>query len=176
MPYVKIDVLSTAFCYARYTLGMEELTGFGMINSLPLPSLANKNFNSLRDEDDVPIYTYTNPFMRNFIRKAIKGGGCNAFNQHYRSDISDEVFNFFSKELNVSGNICEILEKYFYFLNKFEKQNAKEFDSKCNDYRDINQKRKTDFTNKKLNMLPFHKELSKLDSKKTQMDSDANSL
>ena len=33
LPYVKIDVLSTAFCYARYTMGMEELTGFGMKNS-----------------------------------------------------------------------------------------------------------------------------------------------
>ena len=32
LPYVKNDVLSTAFCYARYSMGMEELTGFGMIN------------------------------------------------------------------------------------------------------------------------------------------------
>ena len=30
LPYVKNDVLSTAFCYARYTMGMEELTNFGM--------------------------------------------------------------------------------------------------------------------------------------------------
>ena len=33
LPYVKNDVLSTAFCYARYTMGMEDLTGFGMKNS-----------------------------------------------------------------------------------------------------------------------------------------------
>ena len=39
--YVKNDVLSTASCYARYTMGMEELTNFGMKNSLTLPSLAN---------------------------------------------------------------------------------------------------------------------------------------
>ena len=82
LPYVKNDVLSTAFCYARYTMGTVELTGFGMKNSLTLPSLANKYFNSLRDEDDEPIYTYTDPFMRNFVRKAIRGGRCNAFNQH----------------------------------------------------------------------------------------------
>ena len=54
-------------------MGMEELTGFGMKNSLTLPSLANKYFNSLKDENDELIYTYTVPFMRNFIRKAIKG-------------------------------------------------------------------------------------------------------
>ena len=85
LPYVKNDVLSTAFCYARYTMGMEELTGFGMKNSLILPSLAIKFFNILRDKNDEPIYTYTDPFMRNFVRNSIKRGRCEAFIQHYQS-------------------------------------------------------------------------------------------
>ena len=122
---------------------MEELTKFGIKNSLTLPSLANKYFNSLRDENNEPIYTYTDPFMRKFVRKAIKGGRCNAFNQYYESEISDEVFNIISKELNVDNdgsNVCDILEKYFEFLNKHEKEYEKEFDSKYNDYRDINPK------------------------------------
>ena len=179
LPYVKNDVLSTAFCYARYTMGMEELTKFGMKNSLTLPSLANKHFNSLRDENDEPIYTYTDPFMRNFVRKAIKGGRCNDFNQHYKSEISDEVFNFISKELNVhddGDNVCDILEKYFEFLNKHEKEYKNEFDSNYGDYRDIDQKEKEKYVNKKLNMLPIHKELFKLNLKKTQMCYDGNSL
>ena len=75
-----------------------------MKNSLTLPSLANKYFNKLRDENDEPIYTYTDPFMKNFLRKAIKGGRCNGFNQHYKSEISDEVVNINSKELNVKGD------------------------------------------------------------------------
>ena len=126
--YDKKDVLLTAFCYARYTMGMEELTGFGMKNSLTLPSLAKIFFNSLRDENDEPIYTYTDSILRKFVRKAIKGGRCNAFNQHYKSEISDEVFSIISEELNVNGNICEILEKYFEFLNKNEKRYVREFD------------------------------------------------
>ena len=162
LPYVKNDVLSTAFCYARYTMGMEELTAFGMKNSLTLPSLANKIFKSLRDENDEPIYTYTDPFMRNFVRKSTKGGRCNAFNQHYKSEGSDEVFDNISKELNVNGNECEILEKYFELLNEHEKQDAEEFNSKCDDYRDFDQKENTEYINKKLNMLSHHKELSKL--------------
>ena len=44
LPYVKDDVLSTAFCYARYTMGMENLTNFSMKSSLTLPSLAKKSF------------------------------------------------------------------------------------------------------------------------------------
>ena len=74
--------------------------------------------------------------MRNFFQKAIKGGRCNAFNQYYKSKISDEVFNIISKELNVDnviGNVCDILEKYFEFLNKHEKEYKKEFDSNYDD-------------------------------------------
>ena len=87
LPYLKNDVLSTAFSYARYSKGMEELTEFGMKNSLTLPSLANKYFNSLRDESDEPIYTYTDPFMRHFVRQSIKGGRSSALNQYYKSKI-----------------------------------------------------------------------------------------
>ena len=63
------------------------------------------------DEIDEPIYTYTDPFMRNFVRKSVKGGRCNAFNQPYKSEISDEVLNITSRELNVNGDICDLLEK-----------------------------------------------------------------
>ena len=157
LPYVKNDVLSTAFCYARYTVGTEELTNFGMKNSLTLPSLANKYFNSLRDENDEPIYTYTDPFMRNFVRKSIKGGRCIAFNQYYKFEISDEVFNNISKELSVNGNICNLLEKYFEFLNKYEKQYANEFDSNYDDYRDINRKERKNLLTKNLTCYQFIK-------------------
>ena len=93
----------------------------------------------------------------------MKGGRCNAFVQRCKSEISDEVFNIVSKELKVNGYICDLLEKYFELLNKKEKTYAKEIDSKFEDFRVFNQKEKTDFINKKLNMLLFHKELSKLD-------------
>ena len=73
LPYVKIDVLSIAFCWARYTMGMEGLTNFGMKNSLTSPSSANKYLNNLRDENDETLYTYSDPFMRSFVRDSIKG-------------------------------------------------------------------------------------------------------
>ena len=86
------------------------------------------------------------------------------------------MFNIISKELDVNGNIRDLLEKYFNFLNKYEKQYAKEFDSNYDDYRDIDQKEKSDYINKKFNMLPVHKELFKLDSNKIQMDYDVTIL
>ena len=104
LPYLKNDVLSTAFNYARYSKGMEELTGFGLKNSLTLPSLANNFFNSLGDESDEPIYTYNDGFMGHFVSRSIKGGRCSALNQFYKSIISDEVFNVISKELDITVN------------------------------------------------------------------------
>ena len=176
LPYVQNDVLSTAFCYARCTMGMEEISNFGMKNNLILKSLANTYFDSLGDENDECIYTYTNPFMRNFVRNSIKGRRCDSFIQHYKSEISDEVFNIILKKVNVNGNICDLLESNFEILNNYEKLYAKEFDSKYEDYRDINQKEKSDCNNNKLNMLPIHEQLSKLDLNITQNGFDSTSL
>ena len=97
-------------------------------------------------------------------------------NHQYKSEISYEMFHIISTELNINGNICDLLEKYFKILSKYEKHYAKEFDSKYNDYRDIDQKETTESINKKLNMLAIHKELSNLDSDETQMDFDATTL
>ena len=102
---------------------MEELTGFGMKNSLTLRALAIKYFNSLRDESDEPIYTYNDDFMRHFVRQGIKGGRCSALGQYCKSAISEEVFNNISKELNVNSNdnVCEIIKKYFEYTNEQKK-------------------------------------------------------
>ena len=179
LPYLKNDVLSTAFSYARYSKGMEELTGYGMKNCLTLPSLANKYFNSLRDENDEPIYTYNDEFMRHFVRKSIKGGRCSALNQYYKSNISKEVFNIISKELNIDDNnenVCEIIDKYFEYTNKQRKIMEDEYDSKFKDYRDIDEEERTEHINKELNKLPIHKKLQKLDVDDVMMDFDATSL
>ena len=46
---------------------MEERTGFGMKNSLTLPSFANNYFNSLRDENDEAISTFNDEYMRHIV-------------------------------------------------------------------------------------------------------------
>ena len=47
-----MDVLSTSYCYARYSKAMQEVTGFSMKDCLSLPSLGFKFFNSLRTDQD----------------------------------------------------------------------------------------------------------------------------
>ena len=146
MPYLKNDALSFAFSYAfyaRYAKGVEELTELGMKNSLTLPSLANKYFNSLRYESDEPIYTYKDELMRHFVRQSIKGGRCSALNQYYISSLSDEVFNIISKELDINGKVCKILDTYFEYINKQRKIIKDEYDSQFTDYRDNDEEERT---------------------------------
>ena len=66
--------------------------------------------------------------MRKVVRQSLKASRRNAFSQHYKSIVSYNVFNIISGELDLNANICEILEKYFEFLSKYEKTYAKEFD------------------------------------------------
>ena len=79
--FVEQDVLCTAFSYARYCKAMEEITGFSMKDCLSAPGLGWKHFNSMRDENDEPMYTYNDEYMRCFARQSFKGGRVCAFNQ-----------------------------------------------------------------------------------------------
>ena len=181
MDYVKNDVLCTAFSYARYSKGMEEITEFGMKNSLTLPSLGWKYFNFKIEDDDAqssmrPIYTYTDKYMRWFIRNSIKGGRCCAFNQYYKSEISNKIFKTISEEFNVNGNICDIINVYIKYVNKIKKDIEEEYNSQFEDYRDIDQDEKEIYINNKLSQIPIHSKLKKLSFSNVLMNFDATSL
>ena len=120
LPYVKNDVLCTAYSYARYNKCMEEITEFSMKDCLSAPDLGWRYFNSMRDENDEPIYTYNDKYMRWFVGQSIKGGRVCAFNQYYRSKICDEVLKILSEKLNVKGNVYDIIEAYEIQKSSFE--------------------------------------------------------
>ena len=105
LPYVKNDVLSTAYCYARYCGFLQEITGFSMKDCLSLPGLGFKYFNSLRTDRDEPLYTYKDKFTRWFAREAAYGGRVCAFKQYYKSNICDAILKIISKDLDVKRNI-----------------------------------------------------------------------
>ena len=155
---------------------MEVSTGFGMKNSTTLPRAANEYFNSLRNANDEPIYTYNDEYMRHFVRQSIEGGRCSASNECYKSSTSDEVFNIISTELNVKGNICEIIDKYSEFTNKVKKTFRTDFHSQFEDYRYIIPEERTEKFNDKLSKLPKHGKLKKLDLDNVMMDFEATSL
>ena len=92
---------------------MEETTGFSMKDCLSLPGLGWKYFNRLTTEEDEPIYTYNDKYVRWFVRQSIKGGRVCAFNQYFKSElICDDILKIISEEIDVKGNTYNIKDAY----------------------------------------------------------------
>ena len=176
LPYVKNDVLCTAYSYARYCGSMVELTGFSMKDSLSLPGLGFKYFNSLRIDQDEPIYTYNDKYMRWFVRQAFYGGRVCAFNQYYKSIICDDILNIISKELNVEGSTYEKIEAYMNYKNEHLEIFEKEYESQFDEYRNEKIEEKENFINGKLSNLPIHQLLKQLKLIDLLWDFDCTSL
>ena len=75
---------------------MEEINGFSLKDILSSPGLGWKYFNCSRDENDEPICTYNDKYMRYFVRQSIKGGRVCAFNQYYRSKNCGDILKIIS--------------------------------------------------------------------------------
>ena len=176
LPYVKNDVLCTAYSYARYIKAMEEITGFSMKDFLPLPGLGWKFLNSLRTEEPEPIYTYIDKYMRWFVRQSIKAGRVCAFNQCYKSKHFDDIKKVISKELCVKGNTYEIFEECLKYKKKHYEIFKREYEDQFDDYRDEDEDGKQKYVNENLGNLRLHKLLQKIELTHLLWDFDAVSL
>ena len=163
LPYVKNDVLCTAYSYARYCKAMEDITGFSMKDCLSLPGLGWKHFNSLRTEDDEPIYTYDDKNMRCFVRQSIKGGLVCALSQYYKSKHCDDILKIINKELAVKRTVYDTIEAYREYKNKHFKIFEKEYENKFDDFRDENVEEKEKYINEKISNLRLHKLIQKIE-------------
>ena len=163
LDYVKNDVLCTALSYARYSKAMEELTRFSMKDCLSLPGLGWKNFNSLRTEEDEPIYTYNDKYMRWFVRESIKGGRVCAFNQYYKSKHCDDILKIINKELAVKGTVYATIEAYMEYRNKQFKIFEKEYENQFNYYRLEKEDEKQKYISEKLSNLRLHKMIKRIE-------------
>ena len=173
LPYVKKDVLCTAYSYARNIEAMEEITGFSMKECLSLPGLEWKYFNSLRTEEDEPIYTYNDKYMRWFVRQSIKGGRVCSFNQYYKSRHCNDILKIINKELGVKGTVYDTIEAYMEYKNKYFKIFEKEYEDKFDDYRDQNEEEKEKYINENLGNLRLHKILKQIELVHLIWDFDA---
>ena len=176
LPYVKNDVLCTAHSYARYIKAMEEITEFSMKDCLSLPGLGWKFFNSLRTEEDEPIYTYDDKYMRCLIRQSIKGGRVGAFIQYQKSKHCDDILKIINKELAVKGTVYDTIEAYMEYKNKHLKTFEKEYEGQIEDYRLENVEEKEKYINEKLSELRLHKIIKRVKLIELLWDFDAVSL
>ena len=114
---------------------------------MSLPGLGWKYFNSLRTEEDEPIYTYNDKYMRWFVRQSIKGGRVCVFNQYYKSKHCDDILKIINKDLAVKGTVYDTIEAYIEYKNKLFKIFEKEYEDQFDDYRDENEEEKEKYIN-----------------------------
>ena len=155
---------------------MQKVTGFSVKDYLSAPGLGWKYFNSMRDENDEPIYTCNDKYMGLFIRQSIRGGRVCAFNQYYKSKICGDVIKILSRELKVEGNVYDIIEAYMKYKNDHLKILKEEYESKFKDYRDMDEEEMEKYINRKLGELPIHQFLKQLSLNDLLWSYDANSL
>ena len=134
-----------------------------MKNSLSLPGLGWKYLNSLRTEEDEPIFIYNDKYMRWFVRQSIKGGRVCAFNKYYKLKHCDDILNFINKELAVKGTVYNTIEAYIEYKNKHFKIFEKEYENQFNDYRLESEEEKQKYINEKLSQLRLHKIIKRIE-------------
>ena len=130
----------------------------------------------MRDEHDEPIYIYNDKYMRHFVRQSMKRGRVSAFNQYYKSNICGDNLEILSRELKVEGNVYEINEAYMNYKNNHLKIIKEKYESKFNDYRDIDEEELEKYLNKNLGEFPIDQILKQLSLNDLLWSYDANSL
>ena len=111
-----------------------------------------------------------------FVRQPIKVGQVCVLNQYFKSKICDDILKIISEELNVKGNIYDIIETYISYKNKHFKNFEKEYESKFNCYRDEDEEEKEKYINGNLSQLPVHQLLKQSSLNDLLWSFDGNSL
>ena len=174
-PYLISDVLCLAFIYARHSMEMQKMTGFGIKDCLTEASLGWKCFGTYNKDGE--FYTFNDKYVRDFIRKSIKGGRVGAFNRYFESNQFDEIMSTIKKHLKINDNeISNIIDKYLKYINTKRNEFKLEFENGEKDYRKINKKELDKFLEKKLGKLNISKELQEINKDDLLVSYDFNSL
>ena len=127
-PYLISDVLCLAFIYARRSMEMQKMSGFGIKDCLTEASLGWKCFGTYNKDRE--FYTFNDKYVRNFIRKSIKGGRVGAFNRYFESNQCENILNIIKKHLKINDDeISNIIDKYLKYINTKRDEFRLEFEN-----------------------------------------------
>ena len=94
---------------------MQKMCGFGIKDSLTEASLGWKCFGTYNKNRE--FYTFNDKYVRDFIRKSIKGGKVGAFNRYFESNQCEEKLNTIKTHLKINDNeISNIIDKYLKYI------------------------------------------------------------
>ena len=88
-PYLKLDVLCLALIFARHSMEMQKNTCFGIKDCLTEATLGWKSFGTYNKDRE--FYISDDKYVRDFIRKSIKGGRVAALVRYFESNQCEEL-------------------------------------------------------------------------------------
>ena len=154
---------------------MQKMSGFGIKDCLTEASLGWKCFGTYNKNKE--FYTFNYKYVRDFIRKSIKGGRVGAFNRYFQSNQCEEILNIIKKHLKINNNeISNIVEEYLKFINIKREEFKFKFENGEKDYRKLNKKELDNFLGKKFGELNISKDLQKIIKDDLLVSYDFNSL
>ena len=140
---------------------MQKMSGFGIKDCLTEASLGWKCFGTYNKNKE--FYTFNDKYVRDFIRKSIKGGRVGAFNRYFESKQCEEILNIIKNHLKINNNeISKIVDEYLKFINIKREEFKLKFENCEKDYREINKKELDNFLEKQLGELNISKDLQKI--------------
>ena len=83
-PYFRLDVLCLVFIYARHSMEMQIMSGFGIKDFLTEASPGWKCFGT--NNKNREFYTFDDKYIRDFNRRSIKGGRVAALIRYFESN------------------------------------------------------------------------------------------
>ena len=101
-PYLRSDMLCWAFIYARRSMAMQNMSGFGITDCLTEASLGWKCLGTYTKDRE--FYTFNDKYVTDFVRKSIKDGRVAAFNRYLESNQCEKKINTIKKHLKKNDN------------------------------------------------------------------------
>ena len=154
---------------------MQNMSGFGFIDCLTEASIEWKKFGTYNKDRE--CFTFYDKYVRDFLRRSIKGGRCGSCNKYFEFKQFDEIMLTTKKQLKINENeISIIVDEYLKYINVKRDEFKLEFESGEKDYRKINKKELDKFfLGKKLGELEISKELQKINKDDLLVSYDFNS-
>ena len=154
---------------------MQRKSGFGFKDCLTEASLGWKGFGTYNKDRE--FHTVNDKYVRDFIRRSIKGGRVGAFNRYFESNHCEEILNTIEKHLKIKDNeISKIVDEYLKYINLKRDEFKLEFENCEKDYLEINKKELDKFLDVILGELEVSKELQKINKDDLLVSYDFNSF
>ena len=127
-------MLCLAFIYARHSMEMQNMSGFGIKDCLTEASLGWKCFGTYHKDRE--ISTFNDKYVRDFVRIPIKGGRVAGLNRYFESNQFEEILITIKKPLKINEyKFSNIVDDYLKCINTKRDEFKLEFENGEKDYR-----------------------------------------